>query len=515
MLKVMIVDDEKRSRDTLANHIPWTSIGFREVIQAANGEIALEMASVHHPDLILSDIRMPRMNGIELARKLRVQHPDCRIIYLSAYSDKEYLKTAIQLNVMDYIEKPLIIPDIVNVLEKAFEACLNDRTKRTALAEAQEQQLAASLGQHPWIEGDIRLPDGRTYPANARYCSLFIQLAGTIAVEDRTRLAGCLGEVNLQSIIGVSGKNALIAHVLLADRANMEGPLAAALSSYIQLQHSLSRPVHIAVGNEVDALDQLPVSFHAAAKSGDLLFYQGYGTISQSSCDYNQTAAFPTEVKEQLRQLLQLNHEESAFQLLGLLVENLSRPPHMPIDVIRNECFQLLLTMKAFLDERSTFPNEQLHHYGMESRFIWDAVASSATLSDLDAYMQSYLSICFEQTAPQHSPGANQDRMARKMQLYIDQNAHEPDLSIETIARRHFLSASYASAIFKKTCKVTINQYVTSIRIGRAKQLLADPEASAAAVAALVGYTNPKYFARVFKKQTGMTTSEFRERLIP
>ncbi len=106
MIKVMIVDDEKYVRMGIKNDTDWALIGCEVVAEASNGEMALELASEHRPDLVISDIKMPKMDGIELAGKLLEKYPDTKVIFLTAYNEFEYARQAVRLGVSDYLLKP-------------------------------------------------------------------------------------------------------------------------------------------------------------------------------------------------------------------------------------------------------------------------------------------------------------------------------------------------------------------------------------------------------------------------
>ena len=113
---VLIVDDEKMPREILHHYIPWEEYGVRSVYEAQDGESALELASEKKPDIIISDIKMPRRNGLSLAEEVRRILPDCQFIFLSGYSNKEYLKGAIRLKAASYVEKPIDLDEIRGVL---------------------------------------------------------------------------------------------------------------------------------------------------------------------------------------------------------------------------------------------------------------------------------------------------------------------------------------------------------------------------------------------------------------
>lgn len=113
---VLVADDEKMPREILRDHLPWEELGVERVEEAEDGAQALELARVHRPDIIISDVKMPRMNGLELAGAVREMYPECQFIFLSGYTDKEYLKGAIKLRAASYVEKPIDLEEISAVL---------------------------------------------------------------------------------------------------------------------------------------------------------------------------------------------------------------------------------------------------------------------------------------------------------------------------------------------------------------------------------------------------------------
>ena len=124
---VLIVDDEKMPRESLHHYIPWEEYGVRSIYEAQDGESALELASEKKPDIIISDIKMPRRNGLSLAEEVRRILPDCQFIFLSGYSDKEYLKGAIRLKAASYVEKPIDLDEIRGVLTEVCEQLRSTR----------------------------------------------------------------------------------------------------------------------------------------------------------------------------------------------------------------------------------------------------------------------------------------------------------------------------------------------------------------------------------------------------
>ena len=121
-MKLLIADDEKLTREGIISSIDWKSLGISEIYQVDDGIHGLELAKDVHPDIVLSDVRMPRLDGIEMASRLRELFPNINIIFMSGYSDKEYLKAAIKLKAISYVEKPI---DPEEIREAVLEALKN------------------------------------------------------------------------------------------------------------------------------------------------------------------------------------------------------------------------------------------------------------------------------------------------------------------------------------------------------------------------------------------------------
>lgn len=123
-MKLLIVDDEELTRTGVISSIDWQSIGIREVLQADDGINGIEVARVHRPDIVLCDVRMPRLDGIAMLEQLEEILPDIVPVFMSGYSDKEYLKAAIKLKAVNYIEKPLNPVEIRDAIVEARDLCL-------------------------------------------------------------------------------------------------------------------------------------------------------------------------------------------------------------------------------------------------------------------------------------------------------------------------------------------------------------------------------------------------------
>jgi len=127
LLKILVVDDEKGTRDVISKLINWNELGIGWVGEAEDGADALQIAKDEKPDILLTDIKMPKMNGIQLVENLREALPNCKIIFLTGYSDKEYLKAAIRYKAVNYVEKPVDLNELTKVLKSAAKEALADK----------------------------------------------------------------------------------------------------------------------------------------------------------------------------------------------------------------------------------------------------------------------------------------------------------------------------------------------------------------------------------------------------
>lgn len=145
-MKLLIVDDEELTRTGVISSIDWQSIGIREVLQADDGINGIEVARVHRPDIVLCDVRMPRLDGIAMLEQLEEILPDIVPVFMSGYSDKEYLKAAIKLKAVNYIEKPLNPAEIRDAIVEARDLCLEKkRTRQNASIHSMENASRLAL----------------------------------------------------------------------------------------------------------------------------------------------------------------------------------------------------------------------------------------------------------------------------------------------------------------------------------------------------------------------------------
>lgn len=177
-MKILIADDERYTREGLAEGIKWEEMGIYELLQARNGAEALNIANWYRPDIILTDIRMPKMDGIAFAEAIHEASPETEIIFMSGYMEINYLKSALKLSVIDYIEKPVDLRAVSAAIKKAVEK-IRDKEEHLKLQENRKEYLrykmAAMLaGKNPDWDTLAKISQDTGFPMDKRYVCIII-----------------------------------------------------------------------------------------------------------------------------------------------------------------------------------------------------------------------------------------------------------------------------------------------------------------------------------------------------
>ena len=205
-MKILVADDEDYTREGLIESICWESYGIDEIMQAVNGAEALKIAKWFHPDIVLTDIRMPKMDGIAFATQLMKENPDSRIIFMSGYMEIEYLKSAIRLSAVDYIEKPIDLSVVETALRKAADEIREKKRSKEATQasrEVQQQKLFRLLtSKEPDKKTVEKLAGELDFPL--QHC-LYVCLNLLLRGKDGTAVRFEPGETRRVSLVEIGG----------------------------------------------------------------------------------------------------------------------------------------------------------------------------------------------------------------------------------------------------------------------------------------------------------------------
>lgn len=507
MIRLIIVEDERVIRNGIKKHVPWKELGVGEVRAAENANEAYAMCEEYKPDIIISDIRMPGMNGIELCTKLREQFPESQIIFMSGFSDKEYLMAGISLGAISYVEKPIDITELSEAVKKAVDSVHRLKRQNTNVLHS---LLRPSDSQEESVINPLHLLE-----------------RGKILEHDTIFCIGVLeSKKEVRDVLGFNRKCSDILHTMfqgkdihfIADSmGNNRFVMLISADSEVQSYDMEFKSVvcqallsvrgenddwFLGVGSDVSALDLLSQSYQSALEALKSLSYKGWNTYafySEERMEYQDTIT--EEKKNRFYKILLNKKENDALCMLDEIYHMLLDSHAILNFHVRNIYFML---------DNIVTQIDKVHHLnGFEQGEVVNAqfLDQAKTIYEMQEYVCRHLKEVLEETEEEQK----NNFLIKHVMEYINQNLDNKDLCIQILADVVYLTPTYLSSLFKKKTGMTIGQYLTSMRIKKAEEILKNPQLKLYQVSEMVGYEDSNYFAKIFKKKTGMLPSEYRE----
>ncbi|OKP80494.1 AraC family transcriptional regulator [Paenibacillus helianthi] len=529
-MKLLIIDDEERTREMLYRHITWGELGIHEVETARNGQVALELCRSFRPDIVLCDIRMPKMDGIEFAKRLRESDLSCKLMFMSGFSDKEYLMSAIRLNALDYIEKPINLDKVREAVRKAVESRKHEERKRL-----EERQLQDAYDEGlPYLRQEmvrklITVPGSlHVQKALESRETFLIPLEGPYTViaatlywqplqypEDpkpvqEALLRGLNMNSLLSSLHGICGFDSRQSLIFILPEAfgssyreqrnvleELYAEVAGIIAGNIRLR--------MGVGNSIKERMQIPHSYRTALDACSMHYYsEDSRLIFADALGSNRELAIDWDMVRSLRRLLKQEELEAARSLIVNWTKQARAAGDLDIVRLKDSYFQFLLVILDVAVQLGFTDTDE----DTERRYIWKEIDRVPNLASMEEYILSFLDLFL---LPQE-PEGNSAKM-REILQYIHKRFDEKGFTIPDIADHVSLNETYLCSLFKKQRGSTIKEYISSLRVEKAKELLLDKELKLYEVADRTGFTDANYFTTFFKKYAGCTPSEYRERM--
>lgn len=526
-MKLMLVDDEKLTRDGLMRAVDWKALGIGKVLQASDGFQGCELAAAFRPDIVLSDVRMPHMDGIEMAEKLQEMNPCMAIVFMSGYSDKKYLKAAIRLKAVSYVEKPI---DIEEVTEALRQACDSVRAEREAVRtrEVSENQArsalalrlvaapeAGRLDREKYAVHGIPLDTGtpfftflvRLHSGNLHMWETLEEMVSDVVRE-------VLRDMSLCEIHGSRQEYLLFFHVWResGSGAGLDGGFDSELKSLlgrrlIQALAPLELGCHIVFGKTICGAYSIYNSYNSAVIELQNSFFDQENTfrIYEHRDSYEEFSDIDKfDVSQQLSDaLLQRDQGQVKALLEGL-------PDRLGGALLPNQVKSLYYKLLTAVRDTEGLFQLSSSEKSRDQGNIWEAVSECESFRELHGRLEEQCDCLFAMLRVQ----SEELSAIYLIKEYIAAHYQEESLAIKDISQHVFLSSSYICTLFKNETGKTLNQYITDYRIEQAKKLLVDPRNKITDISVKVGYSDGSYFGKIFKKQVGMSPSEYRDNRI-
>lgn len=527
MFKVMIVDNESAIRKGLIHCIRWDTLDCMIIAQAEDGVDALEQVPKVRPDIVISDIRMPEMDGLALAQNLHIQYPHIKVIILTGFPDFEYAQKSITYQVVDFVLKPTSVDSLTQAIEKAKERIAEEglgQKLRMELAYKEKQNLILQrlMLLHDLIRGiDI----SQLYLLN-RMAQLKLNLNSYFVL--RMDIAPLTDEVSeefdeddmkilsyFQQVQDILVKSLINCRVYFVSSGNQKCYAVVEAHSSYPLQEQCEETVHI-ISSFPQFLLYIGISRHyeaplqmwSAAMEADQAAQFARYTPETSVVVIDQLPSIPTQVMERiysdvrfLKSAIENQNIEIANDILKKLFTYI-RLNKLPIETVRNICLYVHQFCISLLVSPGT---GDYIKKGPIPSLKW--LIECESVDGLEANMLSFVAQALD-----HSEDDMQviDELVQKVKDYIEKNYSE-NLSLDYLAGKVHLSPSYLSRLFKREVGENLSSYIQNVRIEEAKILLKTAELKTYEVGERVGISDPVYFSRIFKKITGVKPKDYRQ----
>jgi two-component system, response regulator YesN len=532
MYKVMLVDDDYPVLELLSQTIEWEHLGVKLQGTYENGASAFEAALDEMPNILITDIGMPKMNGIELTKRLKELNPKLQVVILSCHSEFEFAKQALKLQVQDYIVKDMFDPaDLCAVIKKVKENLDNQRMK--SLKQLQLESMLdknredvkirfirqtinqSQLTEKEWLIDANALGlqlDKRGYTATLAFVHDFHLAKEQYLSEDN--LTFVINNV-MEDLIKES-KSEAVHFSLTANEFILFFPNSKPLKtgffddryeSMKKIQKAFKKylRIHLSflIGGDCTGLAEIRQEMSMLLSAKQQSFYMQPGTILKRELVQAATEDLFSkydEASSDFRELLLMRDESMIIPIVSKWINHIEEKKYSP-ELVKEWLLKLLIDLKVKLHALQLFRQDHavecLHQEILMSKFLCEL---GVLLND---YFKSLLYLSNEVY--------NQTKRREILDAisYVSMNL-EKRVSLEEVAGYLFLNQSYFSRLFKKEMGETFVEYVTKMKITRAKELLEQTADSVGKICERLGYDNQSYFIKLFKNHVGFTPIEYR-----
>lgn len=501
MYKVMVVDDEPIIRYGIRACLDWQALGLAMIGEYANGEEAYRAMEQEQPDILITDIKMPLMDGIALTGKAMKLIPHLKVVFVSSYNDFDYVREGIRLGAVDYILKPTLEPAQLENLMKRCMALLDrerEVNRHLVLAERQTQEEKRKIWEReakrvllgePEAAGSGRLPDWMEAPFVSACILLddrhrFDEDNGfmhkTIVLED---IRDGLYATFPRSLALITDQNELF--LLMPQSRDTEQQLEA-----FKEQMGERSGVSLTMGIFLHAGDvPLAERFQRARRAGERRFFAGTGQLHVYDGKEQEPAGQVPPLPS-----LRLTDGDDVRRLLDRRLA-LWRSGRYGEEAIKADACRMLTKLA-----RGRM-NEWFQLYGMER------LNRSETVDQLQATLAQLAAECLEKPALLTDPGSS--TLVDKAIRYIHAHYTE-ELTLQEVADQVHISRNYFSLLFKKQTGRNFIDYLIHLRIQHARRLLGESDLRVYEVAEQSGFGDVKYFSKLFRRMTGSTPQDYR-----
>ncbi len=516
MYRAAIVDDEPVIRFGIKASVDWGSENVGLVGDFANGDEAWQSLESEPVDILITDIKMPVMDGLELTKRTLERHPRTKVILVSSYNDFEYVRQGLKLGVVDYLLKPTLEPEgLLELVRKCLRQIEEERRQEEDRQLVRRTKLVSDRKR---LESDVKRAlahDDEGLEAEAvpewmrrgyAICTVLIdglreteerfgQLHGGILLEEMQEL---FYETAKEGVAFLIGSRTLGMIVPSGEDEGLPMQLDAVVEVWAT-RLGVKVTIGVALGEDAGELRDV---FRRSGATAERRFFEGgghYGPLSSEQAE-RRASDYPSvgQLLQELKTCAHSRDAEAADKLVRAWIGRWEALRPSP-DAVRREAFEIVTTL---------FLNEQEMIVLLEG---FEELKRSETLDELTVLLQAQIRGYRKSFAAGSHTYKGNKQLIDKAISYIAQH-YTGEITLQQLADYVHMSKNYFCLQFKHHTGFNFIDYLIRLRIGKAKELLADPRLKIYEVAERAGFNDVKYFSKLSKKTTGASPVEYRER---
>ncbi len=505
MYQMMIIDDEPVVREGLKHLLPWEEYQFQIVAEGIDGNDGLTKVLEYQPDLVLVDVKMPGMNGLELIKKAKESGYEGIFLLLTGYSDFEFAKTAISLGVRAYLLKPIDEEELGEIIETVVKE-LDEKHKENDVIRLKEESARREMLRRLLLyseKKEVLHEQMKYYESEFSYPVFCVAILNEKTKKGSAFISYPSDEKLKQMLKDIEGTEYVSMEeswVLICKGHSYEYFLKRLLANNERVKNLYKEEYFISMGHDVAHWEDLHYSYESARMlSGYRFLYHTENAISIKALEQEQHGGM-SEPYDGLCSLIEIGDLEGIEKILhnveGYCKAKLFTEPEAKIYLTHQ-----MIKLKMMLEERYDEKKKEFPDFEELTAKVKNGESLYEILEEIKHYANEV----------SHIVGASgADNVVKRVSAYLEKNYHK-DIKLEAIAKMFNYNSAYLGKVFKKEMGESFNNVLDHIRIENAKKLLSETDLKVYQVSERIGYSNIDYFYAKFKRYVGVSPKEYKK----
>ncbi|MDQ0089595.1 two-component system response regulator YesN [Paenibacillus anaericanus] len=507
--RVMIVDDEAILRTGMLHLCNWSEYGIEIVAQVSNGQEALQYIETVHPHVVITDIVMPIMDGVELTKIIRMQYPEIKVVVLSSYSEFNYVREVFKYGVTDYLLKPKVSS---SELISLIQSLCSDLDLVSLGSHSIKSDPSLLLAQ--WLTNDSTQAEETLQEITQHFTSRYFRIAkaSTNLILSRTnwthsQMEQILIELATEHLAGLAYTCVFLNNEFLL-LINYELEQTEAISSALQrfTDHARESLVYISfvLSNAFETFNLIKKEHERLTPYlGKLLYFPEHTLVNEDIILVQSDKIFFDQTH--FTTALRIFAFDEASAELKAFFSTINSNQSYDEYSLKRFCQNLIYTAINMLEQLKQ-PISELNSSKLK---LFKMIDQAFDIHELENILLAFLDNL--KGIVRHSD-QQQSMIIQQVYDYVNEN-YANDISLTEMSHKLHLNYSYLSSYFKQRTHENLTSYINRVRTDKAKELLLDYKLSISEISRLTGFSEHNYFSKVFKKMTGMTPVEYRNQI--